>query len=273
MFVRAAQGARREPGTPARHRGGPHTAQSQTHLPVAARLPAPPSDPGCPPGRIQNAMGSCVRPRPPADEDEDEDEDEQDWSPPPRPLPTATPLPPPALCIRLGGVWQGTRCTFPLPDDPGPCRCRTGSGVPGPACRTLHCAPEPESTHQSLRAPPGLPPPGRPHSIRAPTGAPGPPLTPLDRWIDPVVADTLARQTACTHPGAWLEKTAYVGGGAFDPPRPVLWSQSRQWARPPVERIAIEITFTQASINAIVGGRWQRQFPGAYVHQAATEYC
>ena len=37
--------------------------------------------------------------------------------------------------------------------------------------------------------------------------------------------------------------------------------------------MAVEVTFTQDSIDAIKRGAWQQVWPGAYVHQSQTAYC
>ena len=263
------------------------------------------------------------------EDEEDEDEDESSYRPPPPVYPTPRPTPRPTpnpgdQCVGLGGTWQHGICVYPPPPVADPdnplahCRCVFGMGVPGLACRqALTCTVEPVATPISPFSPlPVIPPSGPPTLNPGPdfgsasaicgshSGRFADPLSPLNKWIDPVIADVLAAQSACTHTGTWLEKQPYVRGWSFTPPQPVLWSQSQHSNRPgsptvqvrprlqagrlitcatvgrpptvttpAVQRVAIEITFTQASIDEIVSGSWQQQFPGAYVHQSATAYC
>lgn len=219
----------------------------------------------------------------------------------PRRRPTSTPTPAPPSCFvqpcAPGCGRFGCPEAQPTPGRPScflaPCQ---------PGCRSFLCPGNPP------QPPGGGPDFGGPGAAFCRGDRFGRPLAPLTDavWVEAAAAAGLAARVgeACdTVAGVWLERTPYLREWTLDPPRPVLWSQSRlsrspgsptvvltafptpgrRWTctpggtlqedRPPIRRLAVEVTFTAESIAAIEGGRLQALFPGAYVHQAQTTYC
>ena len=209
----------------------------------------------------------------------------------------ATPAQPACLLDPCQAGCAGFSCPSPPPGAPS---CFLNPCAPG--CGSLGC---PSGPPALTLGGPGY---GGPGAATCSAGRFTGALSPLTNavWVDAAAAaDLVSREGAqCgTLAGSWLEHTPYFRDWAVTPLRPVLWAQSRLSSRPgsssveltplqtparrwtctvggtmqvdtpPLRRVAVEVSFTPESINAIESGRLQDIFPDAHVRQPQTQYC